>query len=171
MNEVLKEFDLTYNDLFRAPDKEGAIVSVRVHKKVKAVLEELAKREGLDGVSELVRYLIAGYLLGKYNIERPKEKVLVEPIVLNINVQKGRNATLDDVELDLAAEEVAAVIKDVEDYIKKVKAGIVQKNPEIAMRLGKKLVKALKIAKRLGLEEEYMRLIKLKTQLSLLENL
>lgn len=171
MNEILKEFDLTYNDLFRAPDKEGAIVSVRVHKKVKAVLEELAKREGLDGVSELVRYLIAGYLLGKYNIERPKEKVLVEPIVLNINVQKGRNATLDDVELDLAAEEVAAVIKDVEDYIKKVKAGIVQKNPEIAMRLGKKLVKALKIAKKLGLEEEYMRLIKLKTQLSLLENL
>jgi hypothetical protein len=171
MNEILKEFDLTYNDLFRAPDKEGAIVSVRVHKKVKAVLEELAKREGLDGVSELVRYLIAGYLLGKYNIERPKEKVLVEPIVLNINVQKGRNATLDDVELDLAAEEVAAVIKDVEDYIKKVKAGIVQKNPEIAMRLGKKLVKALKIAKKLGLEEEYMRLLKLKTQLSLLENL
>jgi hypothetical protein len=171
MNEILKEFDLTYNDLFRAPDKEGAIVSVRVHKKVKAVLEELAKREGLDGVSELVRYLIAGYLLGKYNIERPKEKVLVEPIVLNINVQKGRNATLDDVELGLAAEEIAAVVKDVEDYIKKVKAGIVQKNPEIAMRLGKKLVKALKIAKKLGMEEEYMRLIKLKTQLSLLENL
>jgi hypothetical protein len=171
MNEVLKEFDLTYNDLFRAPDKEGAIVSVRVHKKVKAVLEELAKREGLDGVSELVRYLIAGYLLGKYNIERPKEKVLVEPIVLNINVQKGRDATLDDVELDLAAEEIATVIKDVEDYIKKVKAGIVQKNPEIAMRLGKKLVKALKTAKKLGMEEEYMRLIKLKTQLSLLENL
>jgi predicted DNA binding CopG/RHH family protein len=171
MNEVLKEFDLTYNDLFRAPDKEGAIVSVRVHKKVKAVLEELAKREGLDGVSELVRYLIAGYLLGKYNIERPKEKVLVEPIVLNINVQKGRNAALDDVELDLAAEEVAAVIKDVEDYIRKVKAGIVQKNPEIAMRLGKKLVKALKTAKKLGMEQEYMRLIKLKTQLSLLENL
>ncbi len=171
MNEVLKEFDLTYNDLFRAPDKEGAIVSVRVHKKVKAVLEELAKREGLDGVSELVRYLIAGYLLGKYNIERPKEKVLVEPIVLNINVQKGLNATLDDVELDLAAEEIATVIKDVEDYIKKVKAGIVQKNPEIAIRLGKKLVKALKIAKKLGMEEEYMRLIKLKTQLSLLENL
>jgi hypothetical protein len=171
MNEILKEFDLTYNDLFRAPDKEGAIVSVRVHKKVKAVLEDLAKREGLDGVSELVRYLIAGYLLGKYNIERPKEKVLVEPIVLNINVQKGRNATLDDVELDLAAGEIATVIKDVEDYIKKVKAGIVQKNPEIAIRLGKKLVKALKIAKKLGMEEEYMRLIKLKTQLSLLENL
>jgi hypothetical protein len=171
MNEVLKEFDLTYNDLFRAPDKEGAIVSVRVHKKVKAVLEELAKREGLDGVSELVRYLIAGYLLGKYNIERPKEKVLVEPIVLNINVQKGRAAALDDVELDLAAEEIATVIKDVEDYIKKVKAGIVQKNPEIAMRLGKKLVKALKIAKKLGMEEEYIRLLKLKTQLSLLGNL
>jgi hypothetical protein len=171
MNEVLKEFDLTYNDLFRAPDKEGAIVSVRVHKKVKAVLEELAKREGLDGVSELVRYLIAGYLLGKYNLERPKEKVLVEPIVLNINVQKGRNATLDDVELDLAAGEIATVIKDVEDYIKKVKAGIVQKNPEIAIRLGKKLVKALKIAKKLGMEQEYMQLIKLKTQLSLLENL
>jgi hypothetical protein len=39
------------------------------------------------------------------------------------------------------------------------------------MRLGKKLVKALKTAKKLGMEEEYMRLIKLKAQLSLLENL
>jgi hypothetical protein len=171
MNEVVREFDLTYNDLFRAPDKEGAIVSVRVHKKVKAVLEDLAKREGLDGVSELVRYLIAGYLLGKYNLERPREKVLVEPIVLTVNVQKSSNAAFDDVEIELAAEEVSAVIKDVEDYVKKVKAGVVQKNPEIAMRLGKKLVKALKTAKKLGMEEEYMQLIKLKAQLSLLENL
>jgi hypothetical protein len=39
------------------------------------------------------------------------------------------------------------------------------------MKLGKKLAKALKTAKRLGMEEEYTRLIKLKAQLSLLENL
>ncbi|WP_333638676.1 ribbon-helix-helix protein, CopG family [Pyrobaculum aerophilum] len=167
MSQV-KEFDLTYNDLFRAPDKEGAIVSVRVHRKVKAVLEELAKREGLDGVSELVRYLIAGYLLGKYNIERPKEKVVVEPIVLTVNVQKG-TPPIDEVEVDLVAEEVASVIRDVEDYVKKVKAGLVQKNPEIAMKLGKKLAKALKIAKRLGMEEEYVKLMRLKAQLSVIE--
>jgi hypothetical protein len=170
MNEV-REFDLTYNDLFRAPDKEGAIVSVRVHRKVKAVLEDLAKKEGLDGVSELVRYLIAGYLLGKYNLERPRERVLVEPIVLTVNVQKGGNAAVDDVEMDLAAEEVSAIIRDVEDYVKKVRAGVIPRNPEIAMKLGKKLAKALKTAKRLGMEEEYTRLIKLKAQLSLLENL
>ncbi|AAL64134.1 ribbon-helix-helix protein, CopG family [Pyrobaculum aerophilum] len=167
MSQV-KEFDLTYNDLFRAPDKEGAIVSVRVHRKVKAVLEELAKREGLDGVSELVRYLIAGYLLGKYNIERPKEKVVVEPIVLTVNVQKG-TPPIDEVEVDLVAEEVASVIRDVEDYVKKVKAGLVQKNPEIAMKLWKKLAKALKIAKRLGMEEEYVKLMRLKAQLSVIE--
>jgi hypothetical protein len=123
MNEVVREFDLTYNDLFRAPDKEGAIVSVRVHKKVKAVLEDLAKREGLDGVSELVRYLIAGYLLGKYNLERPREKVLVEPIVLTVNVQKSSNVAFDDVEIELAAEEVSAVIKDVGGLHKEGKAG------------------------------------------------
>lgn len=160
---MIKEFDLKYSDLFSAPDREGAIVSVRVHKKVKAVLEELAKREGLDGVSELVRYLIAGYLLGKYNIERPKEKVLVEPIVLNINVQKRQ---VPEEEIDIAVEEIYAVIHDVEDYLKKVKMGIIQKNPEIAMKLSKKVAKALKGARRLGLEEEYVKLMKLKAQLS-----
>lgn len=167
MSNVVREFDLTYNDLFRAPDKEGAIVSVRVHKKVKSVLEELAKREGLDGVSELVRYLIAGYLLGKYNIERPQDRVLVEPIVLTVNVQK--NAKIDDIDLDLAAEEVHTVIRDVEDYVRKVKMGVIPKNPEIAMRLSKKLSKALKMAKKLGLEEEYIKLMRLKAQLSVIE--
>lgn len=167
MSKPLREFDLTYNDLFRAPDKEGAIVSVRVHRKVKAVLEELAKSEGLDGVSELVRYLIAGYLLGKYNIERPKEKVLVEPIVLTVNVQRGGGQTVDDVDYELAAEKVTAVIRDVEDYIRKIKAGLVPRNPEIAMRLGEKVARALKTAKKLGMEEEYMKLMKLKAQLSM----
>lgn len=167
---MIKELDLTYSDLFRAPDKEGAVVSVRVHRKVKAVLEELAKREGLEGVSELVRYLIAGYLLGKYNIERPREKVLVEPIVLHVNVQK-KAPQLDDVEADLAAEEIAVVIKDVEDYVRKVKAGLVPKNPEVAMKLSKRVAKALKAARALGLEEEYVKLMKLKAQLSAIEAL
>ncbi|MEM1597871.1 MAG: ribbon-helix-helix protein, CopG family [Pyrobaculum sp.] len=167
---MIKELDLTYSDLFRAPDKEGAVVSVRVHRKVKAVLEELAKREGLEGVSELVRYLIAGYLLGKYNIERPREKVLVEPIVLHVSVQK-KAPQLDDVEADLAAEEIAVVIKDVEDYVRKVKAGLVAKNPEVAMKLSKRVAKALKAARALGLEEEYVKLMKLKAQLSAIEAL
>ncbi|MEZ0319318.1 MAG: ribbon-helix-helix protein, CopG family [Pyrobaculum sp.] len=167
---MIKELDLAYSDLFRAPDKEGAVVSVRVHRKVKAVLEELAKREGLEGVSELVRYLIAGYLLGKYNIERPREKVLVEPIVLTVNVQK-RAPQLDEVEADLAAEEIDVVIRDVEDYVRKVKAGLVPRNPEVAMKLGKRVAKALKAAKALGLEEEYVKLMKLKAQLSTIEAL
>jgi hypothetical protein len=167
MSGQIREFDLTYDDLFRAPDKEGAVVSVRVHRKVKYVLEELAKREGLDGVSELVRYLIAGYLLGKYNIERPKERVLVEPIVLTVNVQKSSSA--DDVDFELAVDEVTSVIRDVEDYLKKVKAGIIPKNPEIVMKLSKKLVRALKVAKRFGMEEEYMKLMRLKAQLSVIE--
>ncbi|ABL87800.1 CopG domain protein DNA-binding domain protein [Pyrobaculum islandicum DSM 4184] len=169
MSIPIREFDLTYNDLFRAPDKEGAVVSVRVHRKVKRVLEELAKREGLDGVSELVRYLIAGYLMGKYNIEKPREKVIVEPIVLTINVQKNSSKTIDDVELDIAAEKIVAIIRDVEDYLRKVKAGIVPRNPEVAMRLHEKLANALKTAKKLGMEEEYMKLIKLKAQLSAIE--
>ncbi len=167
MSGQVREFDLTYNDLFRAPDKEGAIVSVRVHRKVKSVLEELAKREGLDGVSELVRYLIAGYLLGKYNIERPRERVVVEPIVLTVNVQKA--SSVDDVEFELAVDEVASIIKDVEDYLRKVKAGVVPRNPEIAMKLNKKLARALKTARRLGMEEEYMKLMRLKAQLSVIE--
>jgi len=166
----VREFDLTYADLFRAPDKEGAIVSVRVHRKVKAVLEELAKREGLDGVSELVRYLIAGYLLGKYGIERPREKVLVEPIVLTVNVNRRGEAVEDAVEAELALEEIGNVIRDVEDYLRKVKAGLASKNPEIAMRLAKRVAKALKTAKKFGLEEEYMKLVKLKTQLSMIES-
>ncbi len=164
---AVREFDLTYSDLFRAPDRDGTIVSVRVHKKVKKVLEELTKREELNGVSELVRYLIAGYLLGKYNIERPKERIFIEPIVLNVNVQKSRN--IDDEELELAVEEVIAVIRDVEDYIKKVRAGIVPRNPEIAVKLSKRVVKALKTAKKMGLEDEYLKLTKLRTQLSILE--
>jgi hypothetical protein len=84
-------------------------------------------------------------------------------------VQKGGNAAVDDVEMDLAAEEVSAIIRDVEDYVKKVRAGVIPRNPEIAMKLGKKLAKALKTAKRLGMEEEYMRLMRLKAQLSLIE--
>jgi hypothetical protein len=50
-----------------------------------------------------------------------------------------------------------------------VRAGVIPRNPEIAMKLGKKLAKALKTAKRLGMEEEYMRLMRLKAQLSLLD--
>ncbi|MFN3804723.1 MAG: ribbon-helix-helix protein, CopG family [Pyrobaculum sp.] len=160
---MIKEFDLTYSDLFRAPDRDGAVVSVRVHKKVKKVLEELTKREGLDGVSELVRYLIAGYLLGKYNIERPKERA-VEPIVLTVNIQKSR---VDDVEM--AVGEVLDVIKEVEDYVAKVRAGVVPRNPEVARRFGKKVVKALRAAERLGMEEEYTKLVRLKALLSRFE--
>lgn len=160
----VRQYDLSYEDLFRAPDKEGAIVSVRVHHKVKKVLEGLARREGLDGVSELVRYLIAGYLMGKYNVVKPEKRVLVEPIVLNINVEKGRGE-LDYLDAELAVQEVEQAIRDTEDYLKKLRMGLVLKNPEFIARLNKRLVKAAKAAKRLGMGEEYARLLKLKAQL------
>lgn len=167
MNEI-KQFDLTYDELFSAPDKEGSIVSVRVHKKVKSVLEELAKREGLEGVSELVRYLIAGYLMGKYNIVRPERRVLVEPIILNINVAKGGKAAVDELDMELAIQEVHRVVQDAEDYIRKLMAGIVIKNPEYINKLNRQLVKAAKTAKRLGLEDVYTKILKIKSQLMVL---
>ncbi|CCC80734.1 ribbon-helix-helix protein, CopG family [Thermoproteus tenax] len=167
MNEI-KQFDLTYDELFSAPDKEGSIVSVRVHKKVKSVLEELAKREGLEGVSELVRYLIAGYLMGKYNIVRPERRVLVEPIILNINVAKGGKAVVDELDMELAIQEVHRVVQDAEDYIRKLMAGMVIKNPEYINKLNRQLVKAAKTAKRLGLEDVYTKILKIKSQLMVL---
>lgn len=167
MNEI-KQFDLTYDELFSAPDKEGSIVSVRVHKKVKSVLEELAKREGLEGVSELVRYLIAGYLMGKYNIVRPERRVLVEPIILNINVAKGGKAAVDELDMELAIQEVHRVVQDAEDYIRKLMAGMVIKNPEYINKLNRQLVKAAKTAKRLGLEDVYTKILKIKSQLMVL---
>lgn len=162
----VKEFDLTYEQLFSAPDKEGSIVSVRVHKKVKEVLEQLAQREGLDGVSELVRYLIAGYLMGKYNIVRPERKILVEPIVLNINVAK--TARVDELEEELAVQELERVVRDAEDYLKKLSMGLVIKNPEYVSKLNRQLVKAAKTAKRMGLDEVYAKILKLKAQLMVL---
>jgi hypothetical protein len=82
-------------------------------------------------------------------------------------VQKA--SSVDDVDFELAVDEVASIIRDVEDYLRKVRAGVIPRNPEIAMKLNKKLARALKTAKRLGMEEEYMRLMKLKAQLSVIE--
>ncbi|AEA13344.1 CopG domain protein DNA-binding domain protein [Thermoproteus uzoniensis 768-20] len=162
----VREFDLTYEQLFSAPDKEGSIVSVRVHRKVKSVLEELARKEGLDGVSELVRYLIAGYLMGKYNIVRPERRVVVEPIVLNINVAKGGGR--DDLDVELALQEVEKIVSDAEDYLRKLAMGVVIKNPEYIAKLNRQLVKAAKTAKRMGLDEVYAKILKLKSQLMVL---
>jgi hypothetical protein len=162
----VREFDLTYEQLFSAPDREGSIVSVRVHKKVKSLLEELAEREGLDGVSELVRYLIAGYLMGKYNIVRPERRVVVEPIVLNINVAKGGDR--DDLDMELALQEVERVVQDAEDYLRKLTMGVVIKNPEYIAKLNRQLVKAAKTAKRMGLNDVYSKILKIKSQLMVL---
>jgi len=89
---------------------------------------------------------------------------------LTVNVNKRGEAVEDAVEAELALEEIGNVIRDVEDYLRKVKAGLASKNPEIAMRLAKRVAKALKTAKKFGLEEEYMKLVKLKTQLSMIES-
>ncbi|MBP1449438.1 MAG: hypothetical protein JZD41_05450 [Thermoproteus sp.] len=95
---------------------------------------------------------------------KPEKRVLVEPIVLNINVEKSRGE-LDDLDAELAVQEVERAIRDAEDYLKKLRMGLVLKNPEFIARLNKRLVKAARAAKMLGLSEEYAKLLKLKAQL------
>ncbi|WP_243671264.1 ribbon-helix-helix protein, CopG family [Vulcanisaeta sp. JCM 16161] len=69
---IIDDIPVKYEDLFRAPEKDGAVVSVRVHRSVKELLTKLAEKEGLDGVSELLRYLVAGYIMGKYKLIKPE---------------------------------------------------------------------------------------------------
>ncbi|WP_054856856.1 ribbon-helix-helix protein, CopG family [Vulcanisaeta sp. JCM 16159] len=85
---IIDDVPVRYEDLFRAPEKDGAVVSVRVHKSVKELLTKLAEKEGLDGVSELLRYLVAGYIMGKYKLIKPEPKVITQPIFLNVNINK-----------------------------------------------------------------------------------
>ncbi|NPA24177.1 MAG: CopG family transcriptional regulator [Crenarchaeota archaeon] len=143
---------LKFEDLFKAPEKDGTVISVRVHRSVKEALLKLAEKEGLHGVSELVRYIIAGFLMGKYKIVKPDPKVLAPPIYLNINVVKATRSSDGDSEDGVedalealeAKAEIEEVIKEAEDFIMKAKMRAVKlQGNEYARKLRTRIFKAL----------------------------
>ena len=147
----------SYDILFAAPDRDGSIVSVRVHKQVKEMLTEIAEKEGLNGVSELVRYIIAGFLIGKYEPARPDPKVLHAPIFLNINVNKKEETTRGEaLVISMEAEETT---REAEEFLAKVKRGTVQlRGNEYAKKLRDRIAKLMARSLRYGLEDEYAKL-------------
>lgn len=151
---------IKYEDLFRAPEKDGAVVSVRVHRSVKEALAKLAEREGLNGISELIRYLIAGFLIGKYQIIKPEPKVLAPPIYLNVNVSKvSKEIVNSKFEIKFAIKsEIEDVINEVMEFINNVKKGIVKLHGnDYVRKLKEKLIKCMIKALKHGLDDEYER--------------
>ncbi len=158
-------------DLFRAPEKDGAVVSVRVHRSVKEALARLAAKEGLHGVSELVRYLIAGFLMGKYKLEKPSPKVIAPPIYLNVNVQIHRGAEKErspqDLELMNVKSEIEEVMREARDFLDKVKRKEVRTSGnDYARKLRAKVFRALIKAVKYALDEETQELKTLFSELN-----
>lgn len=158
-------------DLFRAPEKDGAVVSVRVHRSVKEALMKLAAKEGLHGVSELVRYLIAGFLMGKYKIEKPSPKVLAPPIYLNVSVQvqRGGERARSPYELEIMQirSEIHEVIREAREFLDKVRRREVRvTGNEYVRKLRAKVFKALLKAVKYGLDDEKEELKSLFTELT-----
>lgn len=147
----------SYDILFAAPDRDGSIVSVRVHRQVKEMLAEIAEKEGLNGVSELVRYIIAGFLIGKYEPARPDPKVLHAPIFLNINVNKKEETRGEALVISMEAEEA---VREAEEFLAKVRRGTVQLRGgnEYAKKLRDRIAKLMARSLRYGLEDEYAKL-------------
>ncbi len=167
---------LRFEDLFKAPEKDGTVISVRVHRSVKEALMKLAEKEGLHGVSELVRYIIAGFLMGKYKIVKPDPKILAPPIYLNISVVKTTKsgngepeATEDALEALEAKAEIEEVIKEAEDFIMKAKLRAVKlQGNEYARKLRTRIFKAMVKAVRYNFRD---RIEKLKQLFEELNNL
>lgn len=139
---IIDDVPVRYEDLFRAPEKDGAVVSVRVHKSVKELLTKLAEKEGLDGVSELLRYLVAGYIMGKYKLIKPEPKVITQPIFLNVNINKKAIEEHTDMAQIGLKMEIDELIKESMDVISKVKKGVINpRGNEYIRRLRNKAVK------------------------------
>ncbi|MCG2870092.1 MAG: CopG family transcriptional regulator [Vulcanisaeta sp.] len=159
---VIDDVPIRYEDLFRAPEKDGAVVSVRVHKSVKELLVKLAEKEGLDGVSELLRYLVAGYIMGKYKLVKPEPRLLAQPIVLNININKKVNGDGKDgvniAQMELKME-IDELIKESMNVIDKVKRGLINpRGNEYIRKLRNRAVKYMIKALKYGMEDEYNKL-------------
>ena len=156
---IIDDIPVKYEDLFRAPEKDGAVVSVRVHKSVKELLTKLAEKEGLDGVSELLRYLVAGYIMGKYKLIKPEPRVITQPIFLNVNISKKTIEEHTDMAQIGLKMEIDEIIKESMDVINKVKKGVINpKGNEYIRRLRNKAVKYMIKALRYGMEDEYEKL-------------
>ena len=156
---IIDDVPIRYEDLFRAPEKDGAVVSVRVHKSVKELLTKLAEKEGLDGVSELLRYLVAGYIMGKYKLIKPEPRVITQPIFLNVNINKKAIEEHTDMAQIGLKMEIDELIKESMDVISKVKKGVINpKGNEYIRRLRNKAVKYMVKALKYGMEEEYEKL-------------
>ncbi len=156
---IIDDIPVRYEDLFRAPEKDGAVVSVRVHKSVKEILTRLAEKEGLDGVSELLRYLVAGYIMGKYRLVKPEPRVITQPIFLNVNVNKKVVEERADIAQLGLRMEIEELIKESMDVINKVKRGVINpRGNEYIRRLRNKAVKYMVKALKYGMEEEYEKL-------------
>ncbi len=136
------------------------MVSVRVHKSVKELLTKLAEKEGLDGVSELLRYLVAGYIMGKYKLIKPEPpRVITQPIFLNVNINKKTIEEHTDMAQIGLKMEIDELIKESMDVINKVKKGVINpKGNEYIRRLRNKAVKYMVKALKYGMEEEYEKL-------------
>ncbi len=164
--------NLKLEDLFKAPEKDGTVISVRVHKSVKEALVKLAEKEGLHGVSELVRYIIAGFLMGKYNIVKPSPKVLAPPIYLNVNVVKmskqvDDNGHDEDLELLEVKSEIEDTIREAEEFIRNVKVRAVRiQGNEYARKLRTKIFRALVKAVKHNLKDHVPRLKELFEELN-----
>ena len=174
MSSIVKieDISLRYEDLFRAPEKDGAIISVRVHKSVKEALVKIAEREGLEGVSELVRYLIAGFLMGKYQLIKPEPKVLTPPIFLNINVNKTNSKNNNDKEIEkiyFIRDEVNDIIKEALEFLENIKKGTITiKGNEYIKKLKEKVLKSMIKSLKYNLEDEYEKLKTIYTTLTTL---
>ncbi len=156
---IIDDVPVRYEDLFRAPEKDGAVVSVRVHKSVKELLTKLAEKEGLDGVSELLRYLVAGYIMGKYKLIKPEPRVITQPIFLNVNINKKTIEEHTDITQIGLKMEIDELIKESMDVINKVKKGVINpRGNEYIRRLRNKAVKYMVKALKYGMEEEYEKL-------------
>jgi len=152
-----EDLPLRYEDLFRAPEKDGAVVSVRVHRRVKDALVKLAEKEGLDGVSELVRYLVAGYLMGKYQLVKPEPRVVPQPIFLNINLSKESKGGGD--EYLLVKMQIDELLRESMSTVEKLRRGLINsRGNEYLRRLRERVVRYMVKAMRNGLEEEYEKL-------------
>lgn len=166
VNDVveIEGIKIKVEDLFKAPEKDGAVVSVRVHRTVKEALMRLAEKEGLHGVSELIRYLIAGFLMGKYGIVKPDPKVLAPPIYLNVQVnvtrrqERQEEPTLDMKVLELKRE-IEEALAETYDVIDKIQKKLIKvKGNEYIRKLKYRLFKLLTRAVRYGLEDEVMKI-------------
>jgi len=165
---------LKLEDLFKAPEKDGTVISVRVHRSVKEVLMKLAEKEGLHGVSELVRYIIAGFLMGRYNIVKPDPKVLAPPIYLNVNVVKtssrqsqDREDGHDDITILEVKSEIEDIIREVEDFINKARIRAIRlQGNEYVKKLRTKVFRALVKAVKYNLRDVVPRLKELFEELN-----